>query len=94
MLFADYLELNDIYPEMTYGNRVVLIVTPFSYDKLENVAKCLLEIDTGKTHGFKIELQQRHQNIMTPWFRHKAGKEFVGIKELVFSKFMSELKML
>ncbi len=85
---ADYLELNDIYPEMTYGNRVVLIVTPFNYDKLENVAKCLLEIDTGKTHGFKIELPAKKAS---KYNRHrgsgtKAGKEFVGIKELVFSK--------
>jgi arginine/lysine/ornithine decarboxylase len=85
---ADYLEINDIYPEMIYGNRVVLIVTPFNYDKLENVAKCLIEIDTGKTHGFPIGHPVRKES---KYNRHRgsgtrAGKEFVGIKELVFGK--------
>lgn len=86
---AEYLEFHDIYPEMTYGNRVVLIVTPFNYDKLLLVAKHLKEINSGRVSGgFEIVIPEKKPS---KYNRHrrsgtKAGKEFVGIKELVFSK--------
>lgn len=83
-MVAAYLEQHNIFPEMTYGNRVVLIVNPFNFDKLQKVAKCLIELELGKvSHDFEIEepiIKRVKRSGM------KAGKDFVGIKELKFGK--------
>jgi lysine decarboxylase len=89
-LVSSYLEQKGIYPEMTYGNRVVLIVNAFNSDKLSLVAKYLSELELDM-------LSEDYQNeVKKKKIRRsglKAGKDFVGIKELTFYRNFDKVEL-
>lgn len=90
-LVSHHLEQNGIYPEMTYGNRVVLIVNPFNRDKLELVAKYLLQLELGRLPHDYEEVSPKNPKIRRSGM--KAGKDFVGIKELVFARNFDKVEL-
>jgi len=89
-LVSSYLEQKGIYPEMTYGNRVVLIVNAFNSDKLSLVAKYLSELE------FDMLSEDYQNEVKKKKIRRsglKAGKDFVGIKELTFYRNFDKVEL-